>query len=94
MLPDLVKLSQWLLDLLLYIPKKIYSLIVDMLLSVIDAIFAVCPSCDPAFINNVFTGLPSDLMYFLGWFNFPQGLVIISGSYLIRFLIRRLPVVG
>jgi len=38
--------------------------------------------------------LPSGIAWFLGAFEIPLGLTILSSAWVIRFLIRRLPVIG
>lgn len=88
------KFGAWLLEVLLYIPKKIYETFCDSIIALIDGIFALCPSCDIANINGALGSIPSGVWWFLSWFNFGQGIVIISSAYLVRFLIRRLPVIG
>lgn len=94
MLPDIPAFAQWLLDLITWIPKKIYELFTDMIVSLIDGFFSVCTVCDFSSIPSSVTSLPAGIIYLASWFHFGLGLSIVTGSYLIRFLIRRLPVIG
>lgn len=86
--------AQFILDIILYIPKKIFEWLTDGLAVTIDALFNLCSSCNFTTLGASLEGLPSGILYILGWFNFGTGISVISGAYLIRFLIRRLPVIG
>ncbi len=94
MLPDLTGFATWLINLLLYIPQKIYQLFTDMIVGMIDGFFSVCTVCNFGAIPTAVSNIPSGILYVAGWFHFGLGLSIVMGSYFIRFLIRRLPVVG
>jgi len=93
-MPDLPGFAKWLIDLLLYIPKKIYEMLTDMIINMIDYIFSTCTVCNFSNINTSLTGMAQGVIWMLGWFRFDYGLSVVLGAYLIRFLIRRLPVVG
>lgn len=93
-MPDLPGFAKWLIDLLLYIPKKIYEMLTDMLVSMIDYIFSMCSVCNFSNINTSLTGMTQGVIWMLGWFRFDYGLSVVLGAYVIRFLIRRLPIVG
>lgn len=83
------ELLDFLLDLLLWIPRKIYQLFLEGLL----ALFNWIPV--PAWAEGLdLDWVPSSMAYFLEPFNVAWGLTCITSAYLIRFLIRRLPVVG
>ena len=45
-------------------------------------------------ISNLFGGLPSGVLYFLAIFKVGTGLKIVFSAYVIRFIIRRIPVIG
>lgn len=45
-------------------------------------------------IPSLVSALPADLRFYLGVFRFDFGLPIIVGAVLVKFFIRRLPVVG
>lgn len=83
--------AQFILDLLLYIPRKVFSWIVDGILALYDAIPV------PEFISNIpslFGNLASGVWWFLGPFHIGTGIGIILSAYTIRFFIRRLPFIG
>ena len=81
----------WLKDLLLWIPRKLTELILDGLAALIEAVPV------PDWLNNAGNFLASidpTVLYFLEAFQFAQGLTIVLAAYVIRFLIRRIPVIG
>lgn len=81
----------WLYDVLIYVPKKIFELLLDGLLYVLNAIPV------PDFMNNLgnaFTQIPSGVLYFLEIFEVGYGITIIITATLLRFLIRRIPFIG
>lgn len=83
--------AAWLKDLLLWVPLKLWELFLDGLASVIEAIPA------PDFITNaggMFAAIPSSVMFFAEPLQLGTGLGIVTTAYVLRFLIRRIPVVG
>lgn len=81
----------FLLNLLLYIPKKVFSWIVDGILWLYDQIPV------PDFINNIpslFGNITSGVWWFLEPLHIGTGLAILLAAYAIRFFIRRLPIIG
>ena len=82
---------EWLKDLLLWVPKKIWQWVTDGLARVIESIPV------PDWLQNAPT-LSDAISPEMGWalaaFEVPAGLSIIGGAYLIRFLIRRIPLIG
>jgi len=80
-----------LLDILLYVPKKIAEWFFDLFTWFVDSIPV------PAFlsdIGNIFSDIPPSVVFFTSALEFNFGLGVISAAYLIRFTIRRLPVIG
>lgn len=45
-------------------------------------------------IGSLITGLPADVLFFLGVFRLEIGLPMIIAAFVIRFGIRRLPIIG
>lgn len=91
-MPDWIEtILQWLLDVLLWIPRKIYGLILDALAAVINAIPV------PDFITNLGPNV-SAAFGAIGWWAelamIPEGVTLILSAYVLRFLVRRLPLVG
>jgi hypothetical protein len=93
-MPNLHDFGAWLLGILLYIPQKIFEYLTDALISGIDSIFAVCSVCDFSTLPSNLAALPVATLFILGWFKIGTGLTIISASYVVRFLIRRIPLIG
>lgn len=81
----------WLKDLLLWLPRKLYELILDGLATVFEAIPV------PDWMEDgegFFAAISPDVVYFLDDFKFVEGFQIVLAAYLLRFLIRRIPIVG
>ena len=81
----------WLKDLLLWIPRKLAELVLDALAALIEAIPV------PAWLSNAGTylaGIDPTIAFFLQGFRFAEGLTIIFAAYILRFLIRRIPLIG
>ncbi|MDY6948556.1 MAG: DUF2523 family protein [Pseudomonadota bacterium] len=81
----------WLKDLFVYIPLKIWQSVLDALAGLIEAIPV------PAFMENLSSlvgALDPGIAYFVGPLNLGIGISMMLSAYVIRFLIRRLPVVG
>jgi len=82
---------QWLLDALLWVPRKIWQLLLEGLATVINAIPV------PDFLSNLgaaWSALGPGTMYFLDVIQFDVGFPMLLSAYFLRFVIRRLPVVG
>lgn len=82
---------QWLLDLLLWIPKKLWS---ELLTSISD-FFASIPV--PDFISgaqNAFYSIPSGPLFFISFFAVKEGIVMVLAALVLRFLTRRIPIIG
>ncbi|AXB79780.1 DUF2523 family protein [Novosphingobium sp. P6W] len=45
-------------------------------------------------ISSLFSGLPSDVLFFMGVFRVEVGLPMIIAAFVVRFAIRRLPIIG
>ncbi len=87
----LSKFAQWLLDALLWVPLKIWELILDGLASVIESMPV------PDFVStasNAFGSIPSNVLFFANFFALGEGIAMILAAYGIRFLIRRIPLIG
>ncbi len=81
----------WIIDVLLYVPQQLFSLLVDGLIAVLAAIPV------PAWVQTVATAggsLAGDVVWWLDLLQFQTGLAIWISSLGIRFLIRRIPVIG
>lgn len=82
---------QWLLEALLWIPRKIWAEILEGLAAVFNAIPV------PQFVTDMgpaFQSIASGTMYFLDVFQFDYGLTVLLSAYLLRFGLRRIPLIG
>lgn len=83
--------SEWLLDVLLYVPEKVWELLLDGLAAVIEAIPA------PTFLAalNARLGLlPSSAIYLADIFALQEGIILVIGALIARFILRRIPIIG
>lgn len=82
--------AQWLFDFVYDASQDLFALLLEGVAAVLDAI--PVPSwlvgADP------FASLDPGVVFFAEAFQIPAGISIILGAYLIRWLTRRVPVVG
>lgn len=80
---------QFLLDVLLYIPRFFFDAICEILATLVEAIpaFSWLPS-------NIWSSLDPGIAWFLTEFQFPFGITVMLSALTTRFLIRRLPFIG
>lgn len=82
---------EWLKDVLLWVPQKVWELI----LSGLGAAFSAIPV--PSWMSSLSTfgaGIPPGVGYFLHVMRVPEGLAMLVGAYTLRFVVRRIPVIG
>ena len=82
---------EFLLDLALWLPRWIWQELLDALAALVEA-FPV-----PAWLaqwDSAVLAVSADVWWVAELFALQEGFGIVAGAYLIRFLIRRLPVVG
>jgi len=82
---------EWLVDLLLWVPLRLW----DLLLTGMEAVLNAIPV--PGFVDTASASLasiPSSVVYFAQALSLGPGLTMIMTAYAIRFVIRRLPVIG
>lgn len=82
---------QWIMDMVTWTAIKVWDLVLSALATIINAIPV------PSFIGDIagyLSGISPSIGWFLSSFQVPFGLQVIIGAYLVRFLIRRLPVIG
>ena len=83
--------AEWLKDVLLWVPRKLWAELLDGLAAILSAIPV------PDFVSvaqGALSSLPSSVVFFLDKFEFASGVSMIMGAYLLRFLIRRIPLIG
>ena len=81
------KILDWIKDVLLWVPRKVWEAILDALASVIEAIPI------PSWLQSI-PSLPSSVGYFFDMIALQFGVGVVIAAYLIRFSIRRIPVIG
>lgn len=83
--------KDWLRDALLWAPKAALEWLLDKVAELIEAI----PVPDwLSGAGSVFAAVPGEVVWFLDAFAINYGIGIIIAAYIVRFLIRRIPVVG
>lgn len=83
--------SEWLVDVLLWVPLKLCELVLAGLSSLINGIPV------PEWLSDLSysaAALDPGVAFFLNMLQVPAGLAMLGSAYGIRFLIRRIPVIG
>lgn len=83
--------TQWFVDLVKDAAMWLWQSVLNALASVIEAIPA------PDFLSragNLFSSIPPEVAAFWQYFAVTEGLVFITTAYGLRFLIRRIPLIG
>ncbi|MEJ1339155.1 MAG: hypothetical protein RPT95_13620 [Candidatus Sedimenticola sp. (ex Thyasira tokunagai)] len=83
--------AQWLKDVLLWIPRKLFQEIMEGLSSLLDSIPV------PDFFSNLasaWANISPQVLFYLSPFELGYGLTVIGIAYGLRFLIRRIPIIG
>lgn len=87
----LTDFAKWLLDILLFIPRWIWNESLQAIAALINAIPV------PEFIQawpQLAAAIPPQVVWFLNLLQVRQGLAIVVSACVLRFLIRRIPLVG
>jgi hypothetical protein len=81
---------EWLKELLLWLPRKLWELLLDGLASVLELIPV------PEFLQGgpVLGFVPPEVAFFAHAFLLEEGVTIVIGAYMFRFILRRIPVIG
>lgn len=85
------ELVEWFFDFAQWIPKKLFSEVMDGLASFLEWIPV------PSFISQAsgaFGGIPGQVMYFASLFELNFGITVVLAAYSLRFIIRRIPLIG
>jgi hypothetical protein len=83
--------AAWLKDLLLFVPRYLWQQITDSLASLIERIPV------PDFVIQAklnFSNLPTDMLYYMDVLQIPLGMSFIISALLLRFILRRIPIIG
>lgn len=82
---------QWVKDLLLWIPRKVYEEVLDGLAGFFESLPV------PDFITqatNAFAGISGNVLFFAQKFAVGEGIILILSAYILRFILRRIPFIG
>lgn len=82
---------QWIKDFFIWLAQTIWAQILEALAAVINAIPV------PDFVyeaQGAFASLSGNVLFFANKFALGEGIVMILAAYGIRFLIRRIPIIG
>ncbi|WP_313487446.1 DUF2523 family protein [Stutzerimonas kunmingensis] len=91
LLDTFAKFVDWLLELVLWAPKKILEALLDALAGVLEAIPV------PSFMSNAqsfFSAIPSEVVFVLTFFAVKEGVAMIIAALILRFILRRIPIIG
>ncbi|WP_178862430.1 hypothetical protein [Thiomicrorhabdus cannonii] len=77
-----------LLDILLYVPRQIFSAFVDGLIYLLNLIPA------PEFFSSVDLSGLNAIGWWLTVFQVPAGMAMVMGALIARFILRRIPLIG
>jgi len=83
--------AEWLKDLLLWVPLKLWELLLDGLAGVLEAMPV------PSFINSAqgyMNGIGGNVLWMLNVFAVPEGMAMVMSALLLRFVLRRIPFIG
>ena len=82
---------EWLKELFLWLPRKLWSELLEALSAVISAIPV------PDFVyqaQGAFASLSGNVLFFAQKFALGEGITMILAAYALRFIIRRIPIIG
>lgn len=80
---------QMLVDLLLWLPRKIYEFMADAIEDMLDWL----PST-PLDLQSAMNSWPSDVLYFMGLFEVDYAITALFTAAVARFFLRRIPAIG
>jgi len=91
-LKELVQsVTEWLVDLVKTFAKWVWQSILDGLAAIIEAVPV------PSFVSDagqMFSQIPPEVAAFWQYFAVSEGLTMVVAAYGLRFLIRRIPLIG
>ncbi len=84
------KLIDALIDIILWVPRQLYGLLVDA----VELMLTWIPEIDIVDLQGLFDGLGGQLLYFLTIFEFDYGITAMMTALMARFILRRIPFIG
>jgi len=90
--------ATWLYDFLMWWPKTIFASLMEglaeLFVYVMDTLCAQTCSESISAINSGISGIPSNILYFADILHVGTGIGLMLSAYGIRFIIRRIPIIG
>ena len=68
--------------------------IVEIIAAFIELFLSIVPDSETFDAQSAVSGWPSDVLYFLGVFEFDYALTALFYAYIARFMLRRIPFIG
>ena len=84
------KLIDALIDIVLWVPRQLYGLLVDA----VELMLGWIPEIDIVDLQSIFDGLGGQLLYFLTVFEFDYGMTAMMTALIACFILRRIPFIG
>lgn len=84
------EILEWVVDFVVWAALTVYELFLEGVLAVLEAIPV------PEWLSGAdpFASIDPGVVFFIDALQVPEGIAIVLGAYLLRFLIRRIPVIG
>ncbi|TBU73718.1 hypothetical protein [Phytopseudomonas daroniae] len=85
------RFAEWLKDLFLWLPRKLWAELLDSLAGLVESIGT------PDFIlqaQQAFNGIPSVFIFFATKLAIPEGIAMMLAALVLRFILRRIPLIG
>ncbi|NVD34705.1 hypothetical protein [Marinobacter lutaoensis] len=84
------KLIDALIDIVLWVPRQLFGLLVD----VVELMLTWIPEIHIVDVQGIFNGLGGQLLYFLTVMEFDYGMTAMMTALIARFILRRIPFIG
>jgi len=81
----------WVVDFILGFPDYLFSLLVDGVVGFFN--WLPVPSFFSA-AASAFSSVPDEVVFFAQAFRIGEGVTLVLGAYLLRFILRRIPIIG
>ena len=80
----------FILDIVLWIPRKLYEWFVDA----VETMMGWLPDVPIGDLSALINGVGGDILYYLTVFQFGYGITAVLTAYIARFILRRIPGIG
>jgi hypothetical protein len=85
------EILDWIKDFFLWIPRKLWAELLDSFATFFESLPV------PDFIieaSAAFAGISGNVLFFAQKFAVGEGIALVLGAYILRFLLRRIPLIG